>query len=104
VILGIGADLVDLDRFRAVLERRPGMIARLFTEAEREYSERRNDSVERYAVRFAAKEAVLKSLGVGMGAADWHDIEVARDDSGRPSLIIRGRAAQLASSKGIARW
>ncbi len=104
MILGIGADLVDLDRFRAVLERRPGMIARLFTEAEREYSERRNDSVERYAVRFAAKEAVLKSLGVGMGAADWHDIEVARDDSGRPSLIIRGRAAQLASSKGIARW
>ncbi|CAM8645332.1 putative carbohydrate kinase [Acidimicrobiia bacterium] len=104
MILGIGADLVDLDRFRAVLERRPGMIARLFTDAEREYSERRNDSVERYAVRFAAKEAVLKSMGVGMGAADWHDIEVARDDSGRPSLIIRGRAAQLASSLGIARW
>lgn len=104
MILGIGADLVDLDRFRAVLERRPGMIARLFTDAEREYSERRNDSVERYAVRFAAKESVLKSMGVGMGAADWHDIEVARDDSGRPSLIIRGRAAQLASSLGIARW
>ena len=104
MILGIGADLVDLDRFRAVLERRPGMIARLFTDAEREYAERRNDPVERYAVRFAAKEAALKSMGVGMGAVDWHDIEVARDDSGRPSLIVRGRAAEVASSLGISRW
>jgi NAD(P)H-hydrate epimerase len=104
VILGIGADLVDLDRFRAVLERRPGMIARLFTDAEREYAERRNDPVERFAVRFAAKEAALKSMGVGMGAVDWHDIEVARDDSGRPSLIVRGRAAEVASSLGISRW
>ena len=104
MILGIGADLVDLDRFRAVLERRPGMIARLFTDAEREYAERRNDPVERFAVRFAAKEAALKSMGVGMGAVDWHDIEVARDDSGRPSLIVRGRAAEVASSLGISRW
>ena len=104
MILGIGADLVDLDRFRAVLERRPGMIARLFTGAEQEYAERRNDSVERYAVRFAAKEATLKSMGVGLGAVGWHDIEVARDESGRPSLIVRGRAAELAASLGITRW
>ena len=80
------------------------MIARLFTDAEREYAERRNDPVERFAVRFAAKEAALKSMGVGMGAVDWHDIEVARDDSGRPSLIVRGRAAEVASSLGISRW
>ena len=81
-VVGIGTDLVDLDRFREVLARRPGMVERLFTEGEREYAERRGDPLERYAVRFAAKEAVMKALGVGIGAVGWHDIEVERDDDG----------------------
>ena len=104
MIVGIGTDLVDLDRFRATLERRPGLIERLFTEAEREYATRASDPTERFAVRFAAKEATLKALGVGIGAVDWHDIEVARDDDGRPSLVISGRAAVLANSAGVTSW
>lgn len=104
MIIGIGTDLVDLDRFRAMLDRRSGLIERLFTPVEREYAERRRDPVERYAVRFAAKEATLKAMGVGLGAAEWHEIEVLRDDEGRPRLSLTGAAARLADSLGITRW
>jgi hydroxyethylthiazole kinase-like uncharacterized protein yjeF len=104
VIVGVGTDLVDLDRFRRVLDRRPGLVSRIFTADEREYANRRNDPVERFAVRFAAKEAVLKAMGVGLGAVDWHDIEVIRDSDGRPSLSITGRAAALAFRLGIGSW
>lgn len=104
MIIGVGTDLVDLERFRAVLGRRPGLIARLFTSAEHEYANRRNDPVERFAVRFAAKEATLKAMGVGLGAADWHDIEVTRDEEGRPAIRVDGRAASLAASLGIVSW
>lgn len=104
MIVGIGNDLVDLDRFRRVLERRPGLIEKLFTPTEREYALRRSDPTERFAVRFAAKEAVLKAMGVGIGAADWHEIEVLRDDDGRPSLSLTGRAAALAAQQGIDSW
>jgi hydroxyethylthiazole kinase-like uncharacterized protein yjeF len=103
-VVGIGTDLVDLDRFRETLARRPGMIERLFTEGERAYAERRGDPTERYAVRFAAKEAVLKALGVGLGAAAWHEIEVERDADGRPSLLLTGRAAELAAEAGVTDW
>ena len=103
-VVGIGTDLVDLDRFRATIERRPGLLDRLFTPGEREYAERRSDPVERFAVRFAAKEAFLKALGVGIGAADWHEIEVERDDDGRPSLRITGRAAELSAAAGVGEW
>ena len=104
MIVGIGNDLVDLDRFRRVLERRPGLIDRLFTESEREYARRRSDPTERFAVRFAAKEAVLKAMGVGIGAVEWHDIEVLRDEDGRPSIALSGRAAALAAQQGIEGW
>lgn len=109
MIVGVGNDLVDLDRFRVVLERRPGLIERLFTTHEREYANRRNDPLERFAVRFAAKEAVLKAMGVGIGAVDWHDIEVVRADDGgpndgRPTLSLTGRAAALAAELGIESW
>ena len=103
-VVGIGTDLVDLARFRDVLARRPTLVERLFTEGEREYAQRRGDPLERYAVRFAAKEAVLKALGVGLGAASWHDIEVERDDDGRPSLALTGRAAELADAAGVTEW
>ncbi|HEY6531454.1 MAG TPA: holo-ACP synthase, partial [Acidimicrobiales bacterium] len=102
--VGIGTDLVDLDRFRAVLERRPSIKDRVFTEAERAYAEQRHDPVERYAVRFAAKEAVLKALGVGLGAAALHEIEVRRDGEGRPTVALTGTAADLAAAAGVGEW
>jgi len=103
-VVAIGVDLVDIDRIRTVIERQPRFIDRVYTEAERDYCVRRKDPAERFAARFAAKEAVLKALGTGLGGADFADIEVVRLDSGQPTLAIRGRAASLATELGIGGW
>ena len=103
-VIGVGIDLVDVVRFRTSLARTPSMIPRLFTEGERAYAETANDPAERYAARFAAKEAVMKALGVGLGAFGFHDVEVLRAESGQPSLGVYGPADQLALERGIAAW
>ncbi len=103
-MIGLGVDLVDVARFRRTLTRTPGLTARLFTPSERSYAETAQDPAERYAVRFAAKEAVMKALGVGLGGIDWHDVEVHRATSGAPSLRVAGRAAALADDAGVRRW
>ncbi len=103
-VVGIGADLVDIERMRSIIDRRPRFVERVFTPTEREYCQATRDPSERYAARFAAKEAVLKTLGVGLGGADFGDIEVVRLPSGRPELRITGRAADLAAERGIVRW
>lgn len=103
-MIGLGTDLVDVERFRRTLARTPTLVEKLFTAGEREYAERASDPTERYAVRFAAKEAVMKAMGVGLGAFDWHDVEVVRTDSGAPTLRITGRAAALAEAAGVKAW
>ncbi len=103
-MIGIGVDLVEVDRMRTVLARTPTMAVRCFTEGERTYAESAHDPAERYAARFAAKEAVMKALGVGLGAIDWYDVEVVRNDEGAPALVITGRAAELAADRGVSRW
>ncbi len=103
-MIGIGTDLVDVDRFRRSLQRTPGLRGRLFRPAERAYADRRRDPAERYAVRFAAKEAVLKSLGLGLGGAALYDIEVVRAESGRPGLLLHGGAAEAADRAGVQGW
>ena len=103
-MIGIGVDLVEVDRMRTVLARTPALAERLFTPGERAYAGQATDPSERYAVRFAAKEAVMKALGVGLGAIDWHDAEVIRASSGAPSLKITGRAATLAEAAGVTSW
>lgn len=105
--VGIGVDVVDLDRFQSVVDRRPNFVTRVFTEDEREYCDRagrRAVRCQRYAARFAAKEAVMKVLGCGLGGFAFHDVAVSRDDSGEPSLVIDGKAAALAGERGITRW
>lgn len=103
-MIGLGTDVVDIDRFRAALTRTPAIEGRLFTTDERAVAAGRRDPAPALAVRFAAKEAVMKVLGVGIGAFDWHDVEVRRARSGRPSLHLTGRAAALADAAGIAGW
>jgi holo-[acyl-carrier protein] synthase len=103
-VRGIGVDAVDVERFRLVIGRRPALVERLFTETERAYAERSRDPGPRLAVRFAAKEAVLKALGVGIGGAGFRDVEVLRDPEGRPSLALTGRAAALSARRGVRRW
>ena len=103
-MIGIGVDLVEVDRMRTVLARTPTMVDKLFTPGERAYADAANDPTERYAARFAAKEAAMKALGVGLGAVDWHDLEVVRTERGAPELRVTGRAHELAVDAGISRW
>jgi holo-[acyl-carrier protein] synthase len=103
-VIGIGTDLVDLDRLRTVLARTPRIVQRLFTEDEQAYACGRRDPTERFGARFAAKEAAMKAIGVGLGEVDFRDIEVVRLESGAPVLAVHGRAAERAGELGVGRW
>jgi holo-[acyl-carrier protein] synthase len=98
-VIALGIDAVDVARFAQVLDRQPRMAQRLFTDDERAVA-----SPNRLAARFAVKEAVMKALGVGIGAFAWHDVETVRLESGAPQLVLRGAAAQLADGKGVNDW
>ena len=103
-VRGIGVDAVDIERFRRSLERTPTMRERLFTPIELAYVAPKSDPVPSLAARFAAREAVMKALGVGLGAFGFHDVWVERAPSGEPSLQITGPAALLADRAGVTRW
>jgi holo-[acyl-carrier protein] synthase len=96
-VIGVGVDLVDLDRFAASMQRTPGLRERLFTPAERELP------LDSLAARFAAKEAVAKALGAPPGL-QWHDVEVGRDAAGRPTLTLTGTVAAAAAAAGATSW
>jgi holo-[acyl-carrier protein] synthase len=97
LILGVGIDVVDLRRFEQSLSRTPGLLDRLFTEAERPLPP------ASLAARFAAKEALAKALGAPPGLA-WHDAEVVTAADGRPSLVVSGTVAAAAERVGVTRW
>ena len=97
MIVGVGIDVVDVERFARILARRPGLAERLFTPSER------GRPVASLAARFAAKEAVAKALGAPAGLA-WHDCEVVSAASGRPSLLLRATVLAAAQDAGITRW
>lgn len=103
-VLGLGTDLVEIPRFRAVLDRRPRLAERVFDARERASLDGRRDPVPGLAARFAAKEAVMKALGVGLGAFALAEVEVARRDGGEPVLRLHGRAAALAETRGVREW
>ncbi len=98
---GVGLDVVDVARFGEVLARRPRLVERLFTDLERRDARGRSD---RLAARFAAKEAVLKALGRGVGAAPWRAIEVVREPSGAPRVVLHDGARALARAAGVTTW
>jgi holo-[acyl-carrier protein] synthase len=104
MIIGIGIDLVDIERFRRSLARTPSMRNRLFTQVELDYVAPKLDPVPSLAARFAAREAVMKSLGIGLGAFGFHEVWVERAESGQPSLMITGQAQVLAEAAGITSW
>ncbi len=103
-IRGIGVDAVDIERFRTSLARTPTMRGRLFTQIELDYVAPKLDPVPSLAARFAAREAVMKAMGLGLGAFGFHEVWVERADSGVPSLQITGRALELAVNRGITSW
>jgi holo-[acyl-carrier protein] synthase len=103
-LIGVGLDAVEIGRFRDALARTPALERRLFTDGERDYGHASQDPAPRLAARFAAKEAAMKALGVGLGAIGFHDVEVVKEESGAPGLRVTGRAAALALEKGAGSW
>ena len=103
MILGTGVDLAEVDRIRASIERYgTRFTGRVFTEREAAYAERKANKYERYAARFAAKEAGMKALGTGWnGGIRWRDLEVANLPSGRPTLALHGVAREVADRLGV---
>ena len=100
-MIGVGIDAVDVDRFATIVARRPRLLERLFSEGERADAA---GSAARLAARFAAKEAVMKVLGVGLGAFPMRDVEVVRLPSGAPALRLHRAAQRLALGRGVQRW
>ncbi len=102
-IFGIGIDVVEVDRIESAISRLGApFLAKLFTAAERTYCDAQKRPALHYAARFAAKEAVSKSLGTGIGGqAGWLDLEITRDGSGAPKLMLQGAAAEFARQNGI---
>ncbi len=102
-IFGIGIDVVEVERIASAIERHgEAFLAKLFTPGERSYCEGQKKPALHYAARFAAKEAVSKALGTGIGGqAGWLDLEVTRDPSGAPKLVLQGQAAHFAQQHSI---
>ena len=94
MIIGVGIDVCDLDRFAASIARRPGLVQRLFTPAEAERP------IASQAARFAAKEALAKALGAPAGLV-WLDAEVITDPDGKPRFRIAGTVAERARQLGV---
>jgi holo-[acyl-carrier protein] synthase len=101
-ILGIGTDLAEVDRIEQSIARYGDrFVNRIFTAGEIAYVSRKANRFERYAARFAAKEAGMKALGTGWsGGVRWRDFEVANLRSGRPTLQLHGKAAEYAVALG----
>lgn len=98
---GLGVDIVEIERMRDALRRRPRMKERCFSAEERAYCDKRAHPEIHYALRFAAKEAVLKALGTGFSGMRFTDVEVGRDSKGRPVPRLYGRAAEFAEQLGV---
>ncbi|AMV71600.1 holo-[acyl-carrier-protein] synthase [Desulfuromonas carbonis] len=102
-VVGLGTDLARSSRFRRLLDAgKNGVIERLFSLDERAYCLRQKDPSPHLAARFAAKEAFLKALGLGLrDGLSWQDMEVVRGPLGQPQLKFRGRAAELIAERQI---
>lgn len=102
MIVGSGVDLCEVPRIQQAIERYGHkFLQRIFTPAEIAYAERKANRAERYAARFAAKEAGMKALGTGWHGVAWRDFEVANLPSGRPTLRFHGKAAEIAEKLGV---
>jgi len=103
VIVGLGIDIAEIDRIEAAIMRYGApFIERLFTPSEVSYCESHRNRYERYAGRFAVKEAAMKALGTGWRhGIRWRDIEVAREPSGKPTLRLEGVAREFADRLGV---
>jgi holo-[acyl-carrier protein] synthase len=103
LIVGLGADITEVGRIQGAIERQgERLVKRIYTPGEIAYCERFKNKYERYAGRFAAKEAAMKALGTGWSrGVRWVDIEVVREKGGRPMLMLAGEAKKIAEGMGV---
>jgi holo-[acyl-carrier protein] synthase len=101
-VLGIGIDLVQIPRLRAIVARwQDRFLRRVFTEAELAYCQSRRDPIPHLAARFAAKEAALKALGTGLSMGiSWRELEVRRERGQPPTLVLSGRSRVIGTARG----
>jgi len=105
MIAGMGTDLAEVERIRrSIAQFGDRFLSRVYTPAERAYATSKANSAERFAARFAAKEAGMKAIGTGWSrGVGWQDFEVVNEPSGRPSLRLSGAALRVANSIGVRR-
>jgi holo-[acyl-carrier protein] synthase len=105
MVLGLGTDLIETKRMQDSIDRfGDRFLDRVFTAGEIAYCRRKKNSAESFAARFAAKEAGAKALGTGIShGVSWRELEVRREMSGKPTLHLSGRAAELAAAMGVRR-
>ncbi len=103
MILGIGTDLTEVGRIRqSISQFGDRFLHRIYTEEERAYASSKANAAERFAARFAAKEAGMKAIGTGWRrGVTWKDFEVVNERSGRPTLTLRGVAREIADELGV---
>jgi holo-[acyl-carrier protein] synthase len=103
MIVGTGIDIAEVPRIRHSIERfGQRFLRRIFTAEEQRYCDSKANRVERYAARFAAKEAAMKALGTGWNyGVRWQDCEVVRKPGGRPTLAFHGKAGEFAAKLGV---
>jgi holo-[acyl-carrier protein] synthase len=103
MIVGTGIDIAEVPRIRQAIERFGArFLGRIFTASEMRYCDAKANRVERYAARFAAKEAAMKALGTGWNhGVRWRDCEVVRMPGGRPTIAFHGRAGEFAAKLGV---
>jgi holo-[acyl-carrier protein] synthase len=105
MITGIGVDLCEVDRMQSAIARHgERFLTRIYTPAERAYRESKPNRIERFAGRFAAKEAAMKAIGTGWSrGVAWRDFEVTRAASGQPVILFHGAARSIAEGLGVTR-
>jgi holo-[acyl-carrier protein] synthase len=103
MIVGMGIDIAEVRRIQAVIEaQKERFLRRVYTQEEVTYCERFKNKYERYAGRFAVKEAAMKALGTGWSrGVRWVDVEVVRQRAGRPTLALKGVAKKIADELGV---
>jgi holo-[acyl-carrier protein] synthase len=102
-ILGIGIDLIEIERIERAITRHDNFVSRIFSPREMERCEDCARPARRYAACFAAKEAASKALGSGIRGFAWREVEMLEDVNGRPYLALSGRALEMASRLGVSR-
>lgn len=102
MVIGIGVDIVEIERVRRILEKfSDRFLKKVFTAHEMAYCLRYRDPYPRYAARFAAKEAVFKALGTGLAqGVKWLEVEIVNSPGGMPQVVLSGKTAALAKEKG----